>query len=380
MGLEDKIRSARSDLILKKEWAWFGQLAMSLKLQYRSDIAVMATDSRCLYYGDGASEYGHDELIFIVAHEVMHCALSHVFRLSGRDHLRWNMAGDYVINYLLDESGVGQTPKNLLLDKQYAGISADEVYQLLMSQQQQQGQGGQQQQQGQQQGRWNIGGMEPAAEEAEEAEKTWQNKAKIASVNVPLPGGALGEIISRIFDIPTGKINWKQLLHRFIDQVAGKEDYTWQRRNHKVSSVYLPGMSSEKLRIAFILDSSGSTWEEFPEFVGELDGLLDQFQAELVTVFCDSKVRATREFSSEDSPLTPANFEDMDYGGGGTDFRPSIEYIEEKEDVKCIVYLTDGIGPYPADCHIPTIWILTKKVDESSEYYPPFGEVVIAKP
>ena len=63
------------------------------------------------------------ELVGVMAHEIMHCAMLHPFRRNGRDGQEWNVACDYAINGLLKQSGF-TLPGDALLDSQYDGLSA----------------------------------------------------------------------------------------------------------------------------------------------------------------------------------------------------------------------------------------------------------------
>ena len=73
------------------------------------------------------------EIIFVYAHELLHAALLHHTRGRGRDPWVWNIACDFVINDWLLEMGVGQFPSvGGLYDPRLKGMSADEVYDLLL--------------------------------------------------------------------------------------------------------------------------------------------------------------------------------------------------------------------------------------------------------
>lgn len=57
-------------------------------------------------------------------------AFLHMDRLQSRNHRKWNVAADHVINLLLLERGF-KMPKDGLADQQYKGLSTEEVYKLL---------------------------------------------------------------------------------------------------------------------------------------------------------------------------------------------------------------------------------------------------------
>jgi predicted metal-dependent peptidase len=65
---------------------------------------------------------------FVIAHELLHAGLRHEARAGWRDPWLWNVACDYVINGWLVEMGVGDLPDVVLYDKALRGMSAEEVY------------------------------------------------------------------------------------------------------------------------------------------------------------------------------------------------------------------------------------------------------------
>ena len=68
-------------------------------------VEIAATDGQRIYLSPtGFSPRPVEEKVFIYAHEVLHCALSHVPRRGTRDPRLWNLAADIVVNGLLIES------------------------------------------------------------------------------------------------------------------------------------------------------------------------------------------------------------------------------------------------------------------------------------
>ena len=93
----------------------------------------MATDGVSLYYNpDFVETLNAATLAGTLAHEVMHPALHHHVRRSGRDPKRWNIACDYAINPLLVDAGLN-LPEGVLLDNRFRGMSAEQIYNLLES-------------------------------------------------------------------------------------------------------------------------------------------------------------------------------------------------------------------------------------------------------
>jgi predicted metal-dependent peptidase len=60
---------------------------------------TMATDGYYIYVNPSfCASLSSNEIAFVFAHEVMHCALLHPYRRGSRDAQRWNRACDYVVN------------------------------------------------------------------------------------------------------------------------------------------------------------------------------------------------------------------------------------------------------------------------------------------
>lgn len=72
------------------------------------------------------------EIRFVYVHELLHAALLHHSRCQGRDPWMWNIACDFVVNAWLIEAAIGVLPNvGALYDPRLAGMSAEEVYDLL---------------------------------------------------------------------------------------------------------------------------------------------------------------------------------------------------------------------------------------------------------
>ena len=126
-----RIQKARTALVL--DHPFFGSLLFRLKGRECRSIQTMATDGVSLYYNPEFVEtLNAATLAGTLAHEVMHPALHHHVRRSGRDPKRWNMACDFAINPLLVDAGLS-LPEGVLLDNRFRGMSAEQIYNLLES-------------------------------------------------------------------------------------------------------------------------------------------------------------------------------------------------------------------------------------------------------
>src|SRR5690242_12336593 len=149
----DKIVSARTTLLVSN--GFFGFLALQMRLVEATEVGghpidTMAVDGKNLYYNpDWTLKLSSRECEGVVCHEVMHCALSHFDRRQNRDPMIWNIAGDFVINGDLRDSGFilpgtplpfdqlvnpkSQSQKGIYLyDPKLKGMSTEAIYDKLM--------------------------------------------------------------------------------------------------------------------------------------------------------------------------------------------------------------------------------------------------------
>ena len=83
---------------------FYGALLERLKLKVDRRHPTMYTDAVVIGFSpDFVLSQRFEELVYIVVHEVTHCALEHPFRRNGREPKMWNIACDHVVNLALNE-------------------------------------------------------------------------------------------------------------------------------------------------------------------------------------------------------------------------------------------------------------------------------------
>lgn len=357
-----KLIKARISMIMKQPF--FGTLALRLKLIEDDTLEppTAMTDGRNLYYHPKwVLDNEHEVVMSMVAHEVGHNIFEHIGRRKGRTPMRWNQAGDFVINNILKDSGF-TFPDTWLFDKTYANMSTDQVYQALPPEPP--GGGGN-----------GVGSpFDSVGDKLNGDAQTITDDWQIATVQAATAASQAGNLpasLKRFVDeITTPKADWRAVLRRFMTEVS-REDYSYARCNRKFASlgIFLPGLYSESMgEIATAIDTSGSITKEMLKVFGsEISDIKNQMRPTMTRViYCDAAVDHVDEFEEYDEP----KFEM--HGGGGTDFRPPFKLVEEQSwTPKCFVYLTDGYGPFPAQApDYPVLWCMTTDVQ------PPWGEVV----
>lgn len=369
MRPDQKVIRARSQLLMYMPF--YGTLALSLKVKESKSINTVGTDGRYFYYNENyISKLTEKEVNFVVAHTVMHPALGHIWRKGTREPIVWDHACDYIINQMILDSDpkheVFKMPEGSLFNEKFKGMYAEEVYEKLASDQGYSQKAKSQAEQGNPQTTddHSVWQNSPDNEDGEEDdgfnnEEDWRGRL-IQAAQAAKMRGKLPAMMERIIsDLVEPQKNWRQLLAEFIQQDIG--DYGWNPPDRRFlhADLVLPDYSEEVdvvREIVFAIDTSGSIgYNEMRTFISECVGCMAQFGGRVVghLIYCDADIAAVY-------PL-----EDVEHGvpkgGGGTDFRPVFEWVEENLD-ECagVVYLTDLMGPFPdSPPSYPTLWVST---------------------
>ncbi len=356
----DKLEKAKTQLVLHH--TFFATLLMSMPLISDKSIPTAATDgTKILYNPDFLNKLTVEEIMFVLAHEVMHIALLHPFRREGRDFKKWNQAADHAENHILIDAGFTIPKIGILADPQYKGMHAEKVYAAMSE--------------GKEDGSDGEGGFRDECRDAPgdqadkaQAEAKAQSKimqaAKMAQMAGQLPG-SLKELVDEVLK---PKVNWREELRRFMTAVL-KTDQSWARgqRRFLAEGLYLPAMSSEGMgEIVVGVDTSGSCWDQVPEFLAEVSAIAAECRPEKVhVIYCDTQVNRHDEYEAGQE------IEMSKCGGGGTDLTKMFEYVGMKGITPQVcVFLSDLETPWGAAPEYPVIWAAV------GNKVPPFGDVV----
>ncbi|MDO5536172.1 MAG: VWA-like domain-containing protein [Desulfovibrionaceae bacterium] len=118
---------------LVTEHPFFGDLALRLVLKEDRKCRDLWTDGRTMAFNPlFVSAMGEDRLAGAQAHEVLHLVFGHHLRRRDREKTLWNRACDLAVNSILVESGF-HLPDGFLYNADFAGKTADDIYDILLS-------------------------------------------------------------------------------------------------------------------------------------------------------------------------------------------------------------------------------------------------------
>lgn len=386
--LEQKLFEANLGLLLK--CPFYGIVVGQLETKFDEDCSTASTDGESVYWAPRfLNQLSKEEVEFVLCHEIEHVVREHLgSRESGRDHTKWNYATDYVINYDLSNEkysvagkqfvGIGKRPSRALYDTKYAGMTPEQVYDLLPDNPK--GSSGQ--------GILDDHNFWKGKKSPAQIEKITRKiqhdviqAAKLAPGSIP---GSMKELIRRL---EGSYIDWRSYVVPFIES-ARTSGSTWTRlhRRSQVIGACMPGKRPEKtVRIGCALDVSGSmTTQMIQELATEVRGICRQFGSFELTLWTfDTAIDKTRVVKLTDRDNLEPEFQVR--GRGGTDFSVNFKFIKETGlELDRLVVFTDGLCGFKQCDHegIETLWLIHGK-DNYSRFVasnPPFGLSVEYRP
>lgn len=363
-----RIQAARTTLLLDQPF--FGVLALQLALREDPSCETAWTNGSAIGFSPAfVDTLSQDELIAVLAHEVLHCACGHPWRRDTRDVKRWNVATDYAINGLLTESGF-KLPASGLINPAFSGKSSEWIYDRLPESGNDPN-GNDPDDSNDPSGMGEVRDASTGeAADGGQTEADWQQLTKQAEKIAAAQGKLPGSMQRTIDQLNVSRVDWRSLLRRFVQEQV-RADYSWTRPNTRYlcSGLFLPALHSIACgRIVLAIDTSGSIDTVLlAQFATEMQAIADEVQPSSVDVlYCDTHVHKIDTFERNE-PLTIAVV-----GGGGTAFAPVFEAVAEGDAPAVLIYLTDLDGSFPDVApDYPVIWAA---YGHSSDV--PFGELV----
>ena len=390
--VEDKLVAARTWLIIDKPF--LGALTLRLPLVEADPkcCPTVATDARAFYYNRRYIEaLSFEQAKFVLAHEALHCALSHFARREHRDRRRWDLACDFAINPLLVADGLKPVPEAIILDA-FKDMTAEEIYPCIRENPDEEpmdqhlydqedrpqgpgeqggGEGGAGQSRdddgGSSQGQPDPqagGAPQPpplSAPERDALNKQWQQRLASAAQQA-IQAGKLGGSMARIVDhLLQPQLPWRMLLAHYMTSVA-RDDYSFAHPSRREGSAILPGMRSQHIDLIIALDTSGSiSDEEMREFVSEVNAIKGQVGARITLHACDDKLAQEGPWTFE--PWEEIRLPAQWHGGGGTKFTPLFNWADNRDrPPQLLLYFTDAKGEFPQhEPAYPVLWLVKGK-------------------
>jgi predicted metal-dependent peptidase len=355
--MDAKLKISRAVITLVTHYAFYGSCALKLKIREDANTNTMSTDGHSIFWGRAAvDEWDQEEVMAVIAHEVLHVVLLHHLRLGPeRSAKKWNISTDLTINPILKAAGF-KLPKGVLFDEKYKQWNSEKVYADIEESLYEDPEWGYVTEMTGDDGQPLTGdAKQKAIDGVNEMIAQAAANAKKAGQDLH---GAIEELVK---NIRKPQIDWVSWLRTTV-MSKGSTDASWNRPNRKMLSaldVYSPSMVDNFCGpLAFILDTSASvTTEEKQVFLAELQSINQSMEPESMHIICvDTNVAKCYSFTPDDdiSELVLT-------GGGGTDMTPGFNYVRDcLPEVDMILCFSDcEFSEWPKEPELPVVWLST---------------------
>jgi predicted metal-dependent peptidase len=340
-----------------------------------------------------------DDLIFVLAHELLHLALRTHDRAVGSTTIEFNYAHDYIINDMLRHAlGVQKIPAGGLDMAGARERSAEEIV-LEMRRNASSTQAKsrvwegaavtvEQAMNGAGKGAKDMGDVLDSAREkamfpgqAEEIEARAKAMRELAVRGMAMAkalrmmrgrGIAAGGVEMNVRALRgVYRSPWQVALQRWLEGVSPGER-TFQRASRRGADredIVMPGRQRYSLMLNVILDTSGSMAEEIPLALGAIADFCEAAGIDEIRVLqCDTVV-------TSDEMLSPAELAEYQIKGyGGSDMTPGMKAFAEDSRVHAAIVITDGDITFPQDAQpYAVLWAVP---GAATGFKPPYGKVV----
>lgn len=369
MTLNQRIQAANIDCMRHPKFALLAGVIMMGKSEVTDKLPTAATNGKDKLYGSAfIQDMTRKQLRYVVLHENFHVALKHCV-LYKDIKKKWarkvNKAQDYVINGLIEEMDPKfefvERPTSVkpLVDPKFAGMSFQQVFNLLTDPPEEEGGGN---------GKKDddvfdehIDADDITFEEQQDLERQIDDANRQGEIIARKLAGKSGggrDIFGLAADRST---DWLSALREFISSVSSGDDnsrFCPPNKRLLASGYLLPSHFTESVgELVIAADTSGSMGPYYKLLFGEIATMCKQTNPAAVRILwwdtsvCGDQVFKPADYDQIASLLKPK-------GGGGTTPDVVTDYIaKHKIDAKAIVWLSDGyIGCDDPTTTMPSLW------------------------
>ena len=358
------------------------------------------------------------ELVFVLAHELLHLALRTHDRAQGSERLEFNYAHDYIINDILrQELGFTKVPaggldmpgarsksaEEIVLDMRRNGDrmrsrtqvfdGAETTVGRLFGRGQDRSAGGREASRDGASGNdagdvlderrerelfpGEAGETEARAAAMRELAAKGLAIARAAGALKGLRGTAAGgqsEVVSALRGLY--RTPWQIALQRWMESVAPGER-TFLRPSRRAAAgadIVLAGRRRQGWMLNLVLDTSGSMSEEIPRALGAIADFSDGIGVDQVRIVQCDVALTVDELVPPDALATYRVS-----GYGGSDLSPAMMRLAEDPHVRAAIVITDGDISYPREpMPYDVLWVLPPGASPS--FNPPYGRTILMLP
>jgi predicted metal-dependent peptidase len=163
-------------------------------------------------------------------------------------------------------------------------------------------------------------------------------------------------------------VYWDEYLQNYLGERLGQEMLTYSRPNRRSEAVreILAGRrrrNSPDVTVLWDTSGSQSGWEK--RVLSEIQGICDDLGAEARVIVIDTAIYADVMIEDAEDIINEVA------GGGGSDFTPAFDRLEEEGDSSVVLAFTDGYITVPnskPEQIQDVLWVITEGGQKPANY------------
>ncbi|MGN0395146.1 MAG: VWA-like domain-containing protein [Coprococcus sp.] len=406
-ALADKLMKLARDTITVR-FRFFDNAISRIKIEYRYGFGGVSSNGNIIYIDPAflLKTYMDEQgvAVRIYMHVLLHLVFMHQLQYDKLDEAAWNMAADIAVENIIMEMDfpaaamsrdieekdelvrISKRVEALTADKLYRefvvnGLSNDaqKTYRRLFTIDAHDG--------------WRIS-EEQSVNELMITEDDWKKIARRIKTDLKTfskDKGGSESLLSNVDDAVREKYNYREILQRFVEtgeELRLNDDefdyvyYTYGLSAYGNMPLIEPLEYSEDKRVKEIviaIDTSascrGDIVKNFVQKTYEMLKAEENFfrKINIHIIQCDAEIQSDIKIETEEDIKDFLEHGEIK-GFGATDFRPVFNYVDalrengEFEDLKGIIYFTDGYGIYPE--HMPDYDVIFAFLNEDDMRQP----------
>lgn len=374
--------------------------AVRVNIDHRVPTMGVFASGRLVANPGFTARLSNNDLIFVLAHELLHLALRTHDRAVGSSHLEFNYAHDYIINDMLRHAlGVATIPAGGLDMPGARDKAAEEI----VVEMRRSGHHASSRSQVWEGTVVTIDQVLGAAKQAEpgtmgdvldsKREREMfpdEAEAQAARARAIRDLAAKGMALAKAMGAMRGRGDeaggmqknvralrgiyrtpWQIMLQRWLEGVTPAERTFMRasRRGADRTDIVMPGRQRHSLMLNVILDTSASMSDEVPFALGAIADFCEATAVdEIRVVQCDTEV-------TSDEVLSAAELAEYEISGyGGSDMTPAMLALADDPRVTSVIIITDGEITYPPEAMpYAVLWAIP---GDKTNFAPPYGRVI----
>lgn len=378
------LQTARDELYMRMR---FMDVALcSFRYQMSEEIETIGTDGDYIYYRPRylGGIYSEDPVLVNRAylHMVLHCIFRHHVKCGDRKKIIWDLASDITIEAMIDEWDIRNVKRSRSwlrremyrrLKEEMSVFTAERIYLVLEKQEIE----------GEKLGRlqeefyvdshqyWDI---ENDPKKKMEQEQKWQDMSEQMETDMQTfskeASSSAGHLLDQLRVENRERYDYRAFLRKFAvikEEIRVDEDtfdytfYTYGLQLYGNMPLIEPQEWKEVKKVeefVIVIDTSMSCSKELvKQFLEETYSILSEQESffhkiNIHIIQCDEQIQDDTKIENQEELKQYMEHLEL-RGEGGTDFCPAFDYVnqmvlrKEFENLKGMIYFTDGFGTYP---------------------------------